>query len=206
MTEENVQEETQEPEMTELDLLKQRANLMGLKFHPNIGLKKLQTAINSALADEDVDPKLEVEPDTKLKESAAKDKVDHTKVHTPVSLENPRVIKRREAMELIRIRVSCMNPNKSEHDGEVFTTGNRLVGTIKKYVPFNNEAGWHVPRIIYNMMNERRCTVMKTVTENGRKRRVGSSVKEFAIEVLPALTKEQMAKLAQNQAARQAIT
>jgi hypothetical protein len=107
----------------------------------------------------------------------------------------------KEAGELVRIRVTCMNPAKREWSGEIFTAGNATVGTFKKYVPFGIEEGWHVPRIIFNMIMERRCQIFQSVPDGrGGKKRVGKLIPEFAVEVLPNLTPDELRALAQRQA------
>jgi len=108
---------------------------------------------------------------------------------------------RKEASRLIRIRISCMNPNKKEWEGEVFTVSNSAVGTHKKFVPFNNEDGWHVPNIIYKHLLERECQIFQTVKgPRGNKIRKGKLIKEFAIEVLTPLTPVEIQELATQQA------
>ena len=117
-----------------------------------------------------------------------------------------RLRKRKEASELVRIRVTCMNPAKKEWDGEILSAGNSAVGTFKKYVPFNNEDGWHVPRIIYNQLLERKCQIFVTDKDGrGNKVRKGKMIREFAIEVLPQLTAAELRDLAQRQAMAKAI-
>jgi hypothetical protein len=109
-------------------------------------------------------------------------------------------------MELVRIRVTCMNPAKAEWEGEIVTVGNSAVGSITKFIPFNADAGWHVPRIIYQQLVERQCQIFVTVTDSrGNKTRKGKLIKEFAIEVMPPLTPAELQELAQQQAMAKAI-
>lgn len=163
----------------ELSALKARADLLGISYHPSIGLDKLREKVNGALAE----PVVAVVPVLAESEGAERFRL------------------RQEATELIRIRVACMNPNKSEWEGEIFSVGNGLVGTHRKYVPFNAEEGWHVPRIIYDFMVERQCQVFFTAKDSrGNKVRKGKLIKEFAIEVLPPLTGEELKELARRQA------
>lgn len=173
------------PKVSELDAVKARADKLGLSYHPSIGLEKLR---------EKVLAKLNGEPD--VKDSAA--------VPVEASEESSvarKLRKRREASELVRIRVTCMNPNKKDWDGEIFTAANAVVGTFKKYVPFNADEGWHVPRIIYNMMTQRQCQIfVNKKTKNGVTMREGKLIREFAIEVLPMLTEAELSELATQQA------
>jgi hypothetical protein len=109
------------------------------------------------------------------------------------------VRKQKEASELVRIQVTCMNPNKAEYDGEVFTAGNKVVGTFRKFVKFGVD--YHVPRIIYNVLRDRKCQVFVTERDDrGRQLRRGKLINEFNIAVLEPLTKEELRDLAQRQA------
>ena len=171
----------------ELTTLKARATLLGLTFHPSISLAKLREKINAAVSEGDAEeagtslPKLE-------------------------SLSDKRARKREEASELVRIRIACMNPAKKEWDGEIFAAGNSLVGTFTKYVPFNNEEGYHVPHIIYQQLLERQCQVfVSTRDNNGNSSRKGKLIKEFAIEILPKLTPSELTALAQRQAMAKSV-
>ena len=121
--------------------------------------------------------------------------------------ENQRRLRRkREASELVRIRLTCMNPNKREWEGEIFSAGNSLVGTFTKYVPFNVDDGWHVPQIILEMIRARQCQIFYTEkSRNGVNVRKGKLIKEFNVEVLPPLTPAELHDLAQRQAMAKSI-
>lgn len=172
--------DTDLPVVDELTALKARADMMGVKYHPSISLEKLKEKITAHLNAEEDKPVAEPEMD--------------------------RAALQRNASELMRIRVTCMNPAKKEWEGEIFTVGNSVVGTFKKYVPFNADEGWHVPRIIYEQLKERECQVFTTVRDlRGNSTRKGKLIKEFAIEVLPNLTEEEIKELAQRQAMAKSV-
>lgn len=174
---------------TELEVLKGRATLMGIKFHPNIGVDKLRTLVEDKLAD-------------KPAEDVAAPVVEAGEE----SKEQKRMRLLKEANALVRVRVACMNPIKKEWAGETFCVSNSVVGTIKKFVPFNNEEGWHVPKFILDVMRERQCQIFVTaIGKDGAKLRKSKLIKEFNIEVLPALTQEELKDLAQRQALNQSI-
>lgn len=168
----------------ELELLKQRADQLGIKYHPSIGLDTLRDKVNAALKTEtsETNPEPEVAPEL-----------------TAAQIEAKRIRElKAKANELVRIRVTCMNPAKKDWPGEIFTAGNSVVGTFRKMVPF--EAEWHVPRIILNMMQERKYqSFYKVKTPKGEVTR-NKLVKEFAIEILPPLTPKELKELAQRQA------
>jgi hypothetical protein len=165
-----------------LESRKSLAREMGIEFHPSIGLEKLNAKIEEALAEEATEP---AEP------------VDMSDI--PLTDEEIR----NDAMRLMRIRVVCMNPAKMDYEGEFFATGNKLTGTVRKYVHFGVE--WHVPKIIYNMMKDKKfqAFVEKSVrTDSGLmiKQKQGRLVPEYGIEVLPLLSEEELKNLSQRQA------
>jgi hypothetical protein len=173
----------------ELTALKARADMLGVKYHPSVGVDKLRDKITAALTTD--------EPEAPAVVETAEEE----------TVSQRRFRKRREANELIRIRVQCMNPAKKEWDGEIFTAGNSLVGSFSKFVPFTDaEDGWHVPRIIYNQIVQRQCQVFTTIRDaRGNNSRKGKLIKEFAVEVLPQLTAAELHDLAQRQAMAKSI-
>ena len=95
-----------------------------------------------------------------------------------------------------------MNPAKQAWEGEVFTVGNDAIGTVRKYVPFNADNGYHVPHIIYEQLLERQCPILVPVTDpvTGFKTSRIKLVREFNVVVLPQLTESELAELARQQA------
>ena len=180
----------QEVVVDELATLKARADQMGISYHPSIGLEKLREKVNAYLAAENPEPE-------------APAVVEGAPVETEAER---RQRKRREANELVRVRVTCMNPAKAEWEGEIFTAGNSLVGSFTKYVPFNADEGWHVPRIILNQILQRQCQIFTTVRDSrGNATRKGKLIKEFAVEIMEPLTAEELAELARRQAAQRSV-
>jgi hypothetical protein len=180
------------PVQDELASLKARADLLGLSYHPTIGVEKLREKVNAAATASTPEPVVATVPEN---------------LNPAVETESERRYrKKREANELVRVRVTCMNPAKSEWEGEIFTAGNSLVGSFTKFVPFNSDDGWHIPRIIYNQMIDRKCQIFVTTRDaRGNSTRTGKLIKEFAIEVLPQLTVEELHDLAQRQAMAKTI-
>lgn len=185
----------------ELSVLKDRATLMGIKFHPSIGLESLREKVNTAATtegpvvnDEDED-EVDQEQNTAPETSSASD--------APVveSLRDRRARKIKEANTLVRIRVSCMNPAKKEWEGELFTVGNSSIGTFSKFVPFNVDEGYHVPHVIYEQLKQRECQIFVQAKDiRGNKVRASKLIKEFNIEIMDPLTVEELTELAQRQA------
>lgn len=189
-------EDVQKPQ-DELTLLKQRATQMGVAFSPNIGIETLRQRINDKMEGKDED----------VKEPASTNQGNIVEEVEPDTLTSAqyRQKKKREAEKLIRVRITNMNPQKTDLPGEVFTVANGVVGTIRKYVPFGGEAaevGYHVPQIILNMLKRRKFYSVTTKRDDkGRPYQVKQERNEFAIEILEPLTKEELEKLALDQRA-----
>ena len=153
--------------------------MMGIKFHPSIGIGKLRDKIAEATA------KTNVNQETPAPASVEQEKA------APVETENQRRKRlKNEQIALKRIRITCMNPMKSEWTGEIFTTGNDAVGSLRRFVPYNE--AWHVEAIMLDMIQQRKCQIF----QKGE----GKLVNEFAIEMLPDLTQKEIKDLAQRQA------
>lgn len=170
----------------ELTALKARADLMNISYHPSIGLEKLREKVNAAVAGDPAPEK--------------------TTVVAKESVEEERARLRKEANRLVRVRVTCMNPAKAEWEGEIFTCGNSVIGSLTKFVPFNVEDGWHVPTMILKQIQERQCQIFTTVRDNrGNSIRKGKLIKEFAVEIMPDLTPDELQELAQRQAMSKSV-
>jgi len=167
---------------SELDSLRARADQMGVTYRHNTGVDKLRKLVNKALEPEEEDEEVEVKA-------------------APTSQGAILAAKRKEASKLVRIRITCMNPNKKNWEGEIFSIGSSKLGTFKKFVPFDSIDGWHVPHIIYNMIKDRKCSVFYNAkTPNGQKIRKSKLVPEFSIEVLDPLNEAELRNLSRQQA------
>lgn len=167
--------EVETPAVDELETLKHRADMLGIKYHPSIGVEKLREKVMAAL--EDDAPK------------------DQDKVEGPVDETTPY----QKAAKLVRIRVANMNPDKRHLKGEIFTAGNRVVGTFKKYVPY--DTAWHVPTIIYNMIRDKQCLVHVTKKHHRGVPVVETKlIKAYSVEVLPDLTQAELDELTRRNA------
>lgn len=231
------------PVPDELTTLKGKADLMGLTYHPSIGLEKLRAKVAEALASEGAPVRTETsaaaeDTTTAIEEAPTAPVGTPTQAYqaptlAPVALEKPRMKTltprqyadqesvgpagetvaerrlrmKRHANELIRIRVTSMDPAKKEWEGEIIGAGNNLVGTLTKYVPFGIDEGWHVPRILYNVIRDRMAQIFITVTDPVSKQKVrkGKLIKAFAIDVLDPLTEDEIKELAARQAATRSI-
>lgn len=190
--------QNQEVDTTDLDVspeqlllsLKSKADLMGVKYHPSISYTTLLGKVREAQAS---DTPAEQEPEAKA--TVAKE-----------SVQDLRARHRAEATKLIRVNITNMNPFKRDIESEIISAGNSYVGTIKRCIPFNTSDGWHVEQILLNTLRERKCQVFRTVKGQGGQpdRRESQLVNEFAIEVLPPLTTQELKELGRRQAMQRA--
>jgi len=189
--------ESSEDEMT---LLKQRADQMGITYHPAIGVAKLREKVNNMLNDVKPPEDSDEGPETKSSKTvspsmsaADKERMYHTRL-------------RNEANKLVRVRITCMNPNKKNWPGEILSVSNDVIGTIKKFVPFNSEEGYHVPAVLLDLLKARQYQHFAQITKpNGQKIAVSKLLPEFAIEVMTPLTSTELVELKQRQALNHSI-
>lgn len=237
----------------ELTSLKAKADLMGLSYHPSIGLEKLRDKVRAAIDAEGApakeDPAIDTgvaaatsapapeptfiapapavsvstaapvqayqaatlapaAPAPRAKTLTPRQYADQESVAVPGETVGERRLRmKRHALELVRIVVTNMDPAKKEWEGEIIGAGNGLVGTVTKYIPYGADEGWHVPRILYNVIRDRMAQIFVTVTDPVSKQKVrkGKLIKAFAIDVLDPLTPEELKELAERQAAARSI-
>ena len=171
-------------EMTELQSLKERAEMMGLKVHPRAGVDKIKAAINAKLNGESTE--------------------ESTDGETPkVTKKQKRELTRKELVKsmgkLVRITLSCNDPQYAGRGGVLKEVGNSFV-SFKKFIPFDTE--FHVPSVIVDHL--RGCTFTKSVAGKdkltGRKTVKYVTAKQFVIDTLAPLTEDELKELASQQA------
>ena len=184
----------------ELSLLKARADKLGVSYSPVIGIEALKNKIAKKLAGEEDEPKKSKSQDKEVKP-----------VQAELTVMDRRAQVRQNAMRLVRIRLTNMNPAKSDLMGDFFAVSNKFIGQVRKFIPYNPEFyvnGYHVPQCILDQLKEKEFLSMRTVKDPsvpGGERTVTSVIKEFAIEELPPLSPEELAQLAADQRARNAL-
>lgn len=184
---------------TELDLLKQRARLMGINFSNNVGLETLKERVRAAQEAAEQAQGAGVNPLAAVPGA-------------PVGEEDtltPQMRIRRDLMaeqlKMVRVRIQNLNPHKADLPGEIFTVANEYIGTVKRFVPYGEvtDDGWHLPHIIVQELEARRFQNIRSHKDKrtGQIKVETPWAKEFAIEVLPPLTQRELDQLAAAQAA-----
>lgn len=177
---------------SELEVLKQRATLMNIKFSNNISVEKLREKIEAAQAKD--------EPE--VKESAVNPLGEKQEAGVKKMTLGQKI--RAEQTRLIRVRIQNLDPKKKDLPGEIITVANEYMGTVRKFIPFGEvtDNGYHIPYCIYEFLKERKFINITTRKgKNGLPDIRATEAREFSIEVLPPLTEAELAQLAQAQIA-----
>jgi hypothetical protein len=192
---------------SELDMLKQRAKLLNIPFSNNIGLEALRARVNAKI-NGDAEP-AETTAGT-AETNALSQGTSDAVPEAPAEETKPqmRARLRKEALRLVRLRITNLDPKKKDLPGEIITIANEFIGTVRKYVPFGEmtDNGYHVPYIIYEELKERRFLDIRTSKRGGQIHVQQNWAREFALEVLPQLTEQELARLAAAQAAAGSVT
>ena len=117
-------------------------------------------------------------------------------------------LREEEAQKLVRVIVRSNDPLKRESQGEIFTVGNRSINggrPIKKYIPYNNEEGWHIPNMLLDHLKAAETQIFKKVTRNGQDFMEPTNIKAFNIEILPQLSEDELSTLQVKQKATGSI-
>lgn len=198
--------------MTDLALqhIRQQADSLGVTYHHKAGVAKIQAAIEAHLEEaqngsEPVEP-LKEQPSPLVTSKAEVSEEQKALLETPIVpisekqyKLNARIENKRKVSALVHCKVVCMNPNKREWAGEILSVGSAKLGTWKRYVPFNTE--WHVPKILFDMMSEKKCTIFQNgKDERGHPTKKSVLINEYNIEVLDPLTKKELEELRIKQA------
>jgi hypothetical protein len=192
----------------ELESMKTKADLLGVKYHPAIGADALREKIKAHEAAADQAAAAAEANTGPGPVMGSTPPAPAAVVVSAVEAQRARLRNLRdEATKLVRIRLSCLNPAKKEWSGEIITAGNSVLGSFKKFVPFSGaDEGYHVPFIIYQVLKDRQCPLFYTEkSKNGVNMRKSKMIREFAIEILDQLTPDELHDLAQRQAMAKSI-
>jgi len=199
--------QTQETPIEQLSLLEQaraEADRLGIKYHHRAKAETVLGLIASHDAQLEVEDTPAVTPASRVDSPGVLITDPLAQTVVPMTAEEYRVGRvandKRKVASLIRCRIQCMNPAKKEWPGEIFSVGSAKLGTFKKFIPFSQEP-WHIPKIMYDMLMEKKCSVFHTSRdERGNQVRKSRLINEFAIEVLEPLTPLELSELGRQQA------
>ena len=195
MSEQN--QETTVDVKQEREALKARCQLLGIQTQGNQSNETLRALIRAKQEDMDAAAR-------QTNPAAFDEAVVTSEGRTP----SLREYLKSEALKLVRVRISCMNPQLAKLGSVIITTGNEYIGTVRKAVFFGEktENGYHIPQIILNVLQRRKF--QQIVEERGHQGHMvprARWMKEFNIEILPPLTQKELNALKDRQLATNAI-
>lgn len=163
-------------QLSQLEMLRGQADLMGVSYGANLSERALRKLLLDTL-------------------NADQDGGTYT--------NEERLTLEQDSKRLIRCVITPIDPLLKEHDGEFFSVANSVLQFNTKFVMFNTE--YHVPKILLDHIKAQEFQFFVTTVVDGKKVRTPKMGKKFSVVELAPLTKEELADLAQNQMARQAI-
>lgn len=185
---------------TELQMLKSRADMMSIAYSNNIGVDALRKKIEAKMNGEE--EQAEPKQDAAAGDIAPNPLAGETK---PAKRKSLRDFLVEREMKLVRVRIQNLDPKKANLPGEIFTVANDHLGTVRKFIPYGDatEDGYHVPFILFKALQSRKFQNIRLIKDKrtGTSRVEHSWVKEFALEVLPQLTPNELNRLATAQIA-----
>lgn len=195
MSEQN--QETTVDVKQEREALKARCQLLGIQTQGNQSNETLRALIRAKQDEMDAAAR-------QANPSAFDEAVETSEGRTPSLREYLKT----EALKLVRVRISCMNPQLAKMGSVIITTGNEYTGTVRKVVFFGEktENGYHIPQIILNVLQRRKF--QQVVEERNHKGHLvprARWMKEFNIEILPPLTQKELNALKDRQLATNSI-
>ena len=195
MSEQN--QETTVDVKQEREALKARCQLLGIQTQGNQSNDTLRALIRAKQDEMDAAAR-------QANPAAFDEAVETSEGRTPSLREYLKT----EALKLVRVRISCMNPQLAKMGSVIITTGNEYTGTVRKVVFFGEktENGYHIPQIILNVLQRRKF--QQVVEERNHKGHLvprARWMKEFNIEILPALTQKELNALKDRQLATNSI-
>ena len=160
-------------------MLKQRADLMGIKYAPKISLETLKERVNKVMVDAE-DPK---------NQSSAE--------YTNVS-DDPYAEERAQQSALVRVIVVCHDPSKNHLESELLAIENNLVRD-KRVVFFGKE--WHITRALLESLRDRKYQAFRKLKTAQGEVHKPYLVPAYSIQELAPLTDAELAQIARKQLA-----
>lgn len=174
-------------EKSERDLLKDKADLLGISYAGNISTEKLRELVNKA------NEPLEVTEPKQEKASA-----NTTNELDPVAI-------RLELTKKVRVLITCNDPLMKDYDTTPYYSFSNSTLTLPSItVPLGVE--WHIPNAYVGMLQAMECKIpVKSKDEKGRPITIRRTVKKYNVNILPPLTAKELEELKQAQIMRDGI-
>ncbi len=166
----------------DLEAVRAKAKELGVQFHPAQKAETIQFNIDKHLAET----------------AAANPAVVPTK---PLTEAQEIEAMQKEALALIPVTVTSMDPADTNLTAAVISVGNRKLGQISKAIPFGYK--WYMPKILVEQMEQQmfcRSSMVPVPGIPGNERINTQWIKKYAIQYHPIPTPEELAELAKAQA------
>lgn len=166
-----------EVQKSELELLKEQADIMGIEYPNNVTIKTLKKRITEHL-------------------NASNEQEENQE---RVDLEN-------ENLKLVHVLITPMDISKRDLSHITFSVGNSVLGTIKRVVPMGkatlieNILYKHIKEQEFQHMY-----LVKDPNHEGNMITESKLIKAYSIQELPLPTQKEIADLAKAQQARQSV-
>ena len=174
-------------EKSERDLLKDKADLLGISYASNISTDKLRELVNKA------NEPLEVTEPKQEKASA-----NTTNEVDPVAI-------RLELTKKVRVLITCNDPLMKDYDTTPYYSFSNSTLTLPSItVPLGVE--WHIPNAYVGMLQAMECKLpVKAKDEKGRPITIRRTIKKYNVNILPPLTAKELEELKQAQIMRDGL-
>ncbi len=183
---------------TRLELLKRKADLMGVTYSNNIGEDTLADRIQKHLDGESTKGTAGDTPNPFLDQAKDIQTAQEGNAE-PVRVMSPREYLLKDSMKLVRCMITNLDPKKKDLPGEIITVANEYIGTVRRFVPYGEitDDGWHIPNVIYEHLKGKKFlhSQTKKIPKTGIDDVTTRDAPEFAIQVLPPLTEEELERL-----------
>lgn len=160
---------------SELQLLKEQADVLGVEYPNNVTIKTLKKRITDHLNQETLE-----------------EANQHYKDHYA------------ENMKLVRVIVTPVDSAKRDYQGEYFCVGNELLGTVKRFVPFNEE--WLIENVLVKHIKSKEFQFIQSKKgDKGTQNLNSKLIPAYNVTILPDPTKEEIEDLKRIQEAREGV-
>ena len=178
-------EETQTAK-TERDLLKEKADLLGIEYAGNISTEKLRDLVNKA---------------NEPLEDNKEDKASNTSNEPVDDLVKIRL----ELTKKVRVLITCNDPLMKDYDTTPYYSFSNSAITLPSItVPLGVE--WHIPNAYVGMLQAMECKIpVKSKDEKGRPITIRRTIKKYNVNILPPFTEKELEELKQAQIMRDGL-
>lgn len=167
---------TKETKPTELETLKEQANIMGVEYPNNISVTRLKKLIADKLNDES---------DTDNTNQAYKDLYD-------------------EAMKLVHVVITPMDSSKVNYSSQYFAVGNSVLGTVARIIPFGKS--WLVEDVLVKHIQSLQFQQLTTKKEGNNEVLQSNVLPAYNVQILPLPTEQEITELARTQQAKASLS